>query len=195
LKPQRKKRVLHPKRIAKNHTITESDQLNQMDIKYGYIAGEDRFFFVQACLDVFDRSVVAYHIGLSCKAEDVVRTLQQALFRRQCFDAEEKPIVRTDNGPQYVSHLFQDTCEAWGIEHERIPSKTPNMNAHIESFHRLLQEECFDYYVCFASYAEAYKAVVAYMDNYNKRRIHSSLGYIAPQQYYLKCRNGTLEGR
>lgn len=195
LKEQRKKRVLHPKRIAKNHTITGSDQLYEMDIKYGYIAGEDRFFFVQECLDVFDRSVVAYHIGLSCTAEDVKRTLQEALWKRQQIHTKEKPMVRTDNGPQYVSHLFQDACEEWGMEHERIPPKTPNMNAHIESFHRLLQEECFDYYGPFFTYAEAYEAVVKFMDSYNKRRIHSSIYYLSPHKYYQKCRDGELEGK
>ncbi|MFC7061683.1 integrase core domain-containing protein [Halobacillus seohaensis] len=29
------------------------------------------------------------------------------------------------------------------MEHERIPPKTPNANAHIESFHRLLEDEVF----------------------------------------------------
>ncbi|MFU2108891.1 integrase core domain-containing protein [Paenibacillus larvae] len=32
------------------------------------------------------------------------------------------------------------------MEHERIPPKTPNMNAHIESFHQLLQDECLARY-------------------------------------------------
>jgi putative transposase len=65
--------------------ITDSNQLFETDIKYGYIAGEDRFFFIQSMLDVYDRSVIAYHMGLTCEAKDVVRTLQQALFKRQLF--------------------------------------------------------------------------------------------------------------
>jgi putative transposase len=195
LRKQREKRILHPRKIAQNHTLTASNQLFEMDIKYGYITGEDRFFFVQECLDVFDRSVVAYHIGLSCTAEDVKRTLQEALWKRQRFDSKQKPIVRTDNGPQYISHLFQDTCAEWGIEHERIPPKTPNMNAHIESFHRLLQEECFDYYGPFSTYAEAYEAVVEFMTRYNERRIHSSIYDLAPNEYYQKCQKRELKGK
>jgi len=30
-----------------------------------------------------------------------------------------------------------------GIEHERIPCRTPNLNARIESFRRILKDECF----------------------------------------------------
>jgi putative transposase len=194
LRPQRKKSMTRPKKVAQNRTITASNQLFEMDIKYGYIVGEDRFFFVQECLDVFDRSIVTYHIGLHCTAEDVKRTLQEAMFKRQCWDTEKKPIVRTDNGPQYVSHLFQDACAQWGMEHERIPPRTPNMNAHIESFHRLLQEECFDYYGPFATYAEAYEAVVRFMEGYNTRRIHSSIYDLAPLDYFEQCQAGTLQG-
>lgn len=44
------------------------------------------------------------------------------------------------------------------IGHERIPCKTPNKNVHIESFHRLLEEECISKNE-YDSYAEAYRSV------------------------------------
>ncbi|NLX87269.1 MAG: transposase, partial [Clostridiales bacterium] len=47
-------------------------------------------------------------------------------------------------------------CSSLGIEHERIPCRTPNLNAHIESFHRILEDECLGR--CeFGSYEEAYR--------------------------------------
>jgi putative transposase len=33
--------------------------------------------------DVFHRSIIDYHIGLSCEANNVAQTLQQALFKHQ----------------------------------------------------------------------------------------------------------------
>lgn len=185
LRPQRQKRTSYPRRLARNRQITASNQLFETDIKYGYIAGEDRFFFIQSCLDVYDRSIVAYHIGLSCEAKDVVRTLQAALFKRQLFDAKAKPVVRSDNGPQFISHAFQQACEQFGLEHERIPPKTPNLNAHIEAFHRLLQDECLSRFE-FKSYKEAYEAVTEYIRFYNERRIHSSLRDLSPNEFYLQ---------
>src|SRR5690606_5259943 len=112
------------------------------DIKYGYVAGEKRFFFVQAILDVYDRMVVDYHIGLSCTGAEAARALQGALAKRQFRPGESPMVVRTDNGPQFVRSDFNNACAEFEIEHEYIATKTPNKIAHIESFHSLLQEEC-----------------------------------------------------
>ncbi|TQR40449.1 IS3 family transposase [Paenibacillus popilliae] len=174
LKPQRQKRVRFPKRIASNRTITNSNQLFETDIKYGYIAGEQRFFFIQSIIDVYDRAIVSYHIGLRCEAKDVVRTIQAAMFKRQLFSSQTMPVIRSDNGPQFISSTFEEACSDFGMEHERIPPRTPNMNAHIESFHRILQDDCFSRYE-FQTYGEAYQVVSEFIRFYNERRIHSSL--------------------
>ncbi|CAM4392688.1 putative transposase [Paenibacillus endophyticus] len=187
LRPQRKIQTKYPRKLARNRIITDSNQLFETDIKYGYITGEDRFFYIQSCLDVYDRSVVAFHIGLRCEAKDVVRTLQAALLKRQLFEAVEKPVIRSDNGPQFISHIFEKACETFGIEHERIPPRTPNMNAHIESFHRLLQDECLARYD-FQTYAEAYEAVSEFILFYNERRIHSSIRDLSPTEFHAKNR-------
>ncbi|MFX3628890.1 MAG: transposase, partial [Ectobacillus sp.] len=121
-------------------------------------------------IDVYDRSIVAYHIGTSCTAKDAVHTVQHALWKRCQFEEEQKPVIRTDNGPQFVSHAFEEACQTFGIEHERIPPRTPNMNAHIEAFHSILEEECMRRHV-FDSYREAYKAVSMFISVYNERRL------------------------
>ncbi len=46
LQPQRQKRFKHPRKLPENRVITGPNQLWQMDIKYGYVAGRDRHFFV-----------------------------------------------------------------------------------------------------------------------------------------------------
>ncbi|MGV3467371.1 MAG: IS3 family transposase [Heyndrickxia sp.] len=183
LRPQRVKKFRHPRRLARNRVITESNKLWEVDIKYGFIEGENRFFFVLSYLDVFDRSIIDYHMGLSCTGDDAKKALQRALLKRQLFEKDEKPVVRSDNGPQFISHAFEQGCEDFGIDHERIPPRTPNMNAHIESFHRILEDECMGQNQ-FETYKEAYKAISEYMDYYNKRRIHSSIKYLAPNEFY-----------
>ncbi|MNV84810.1 Integrase core domain protein [compost metagenome] len=113
-----------------------------MDIKYGYVTGVERFFFVLSIIDVFDRVVVGQYRGPVCEAKHVVQTLWQALQSRVEF-GEEIPVIRTDNGPQFISKLFGDTCESLDMIHERIPPRTPNMNAYIESFHSILEDNLF----------------------------------------------------
>jgi putative transposase len=182
LKQQRKIKSKHPRKLARNHEITGLNQLWEVDIKYGYVHGEDRFFFVLSYIDVFSREIVDYHIGLHCEAIDAVDTMKRALWKRKLFEADQKPIVRSDNGPQFVSMLFESTCKQLAAEHERIPPKTPNMNAHIESFHRILEDDCLSRHE-FESYAQAYETVVEFMDLYNARRIHSSLNYLSPAEF------------
>ena len=46
--PQRKVNPKHPRKLAKRIEVTGSNQLWQMDLKYGYIAGIDRFFFMMS---------------------------------------------------------------------------------------------------------------------------------------------------
>ncbi|HAE62432.1 MAG TPA: IS3 family transposase [Eubacteriaceae bacterium] len=189
LRPQRKFKPSFPRKIAKNRVITGSNQLWEMDVKYGYIAGENRFFFLLSLIDVADRNIIDYHLGLSCTAEDAVRVVQSALLKRQLYQGGNKPVIRSDNGPQFISHVFDKACEELGIEHERIPFKTPNKNAHIEAFHRLLEDECFSRYE-FAAYAEVYEVVAQYINRYNKQRLHSSIGYVPPEEFYKYLRNG-----
>ncbi|WP_162985807.1 IS3 family transposase [Virgibacillus sp. Bac330] len=86
LRPQRRKKVSHPRKLARNNTITESNQLWEADIKYGYIHGEDRFLFIFSIIDICDRSIIDYHIGLNCGAKEAVQTLNRVLMKRQLFE-------------------------------------------------------------------------------------------------------------
>lgn len=185
LRPQRQKRISYPRKLARNRVITASNQLWETDIKYGYIDGEQRFFFICSIIDVYDRSIIDYHIGLSCSGQDVKQILQRALFKRQQFDKQEKPVIRSDNGPQFISHAFEQGCQEFEVEHERIPPKTPNMNAHIESFHRILEDECLSRFQ-FDTYEEAYKELAWFVQFYNERRMHSSLLDLSPKEFYEK---------
>ena len=154
-----------------------------MDIKYGYITETDSFFFQLSLIDVFDRTIIDYHLGLSCKSKDAVRILKNSLTKRGLIKGMVLPKIRTDNGPQFTSNLFEEAVEELGIIHERIPVKTPNMNAHIESFHSILESECYSQNE-FESFMEAYSIITDYMKYYNQRRRHGSINFMAPNKFY-----------
>lgn len=61
--------------------------------------------------------------------------------------------------------------------------KIPNKNAHVESFHRILEDECLKFND-FQSYVEAYTTVKDFMKFYNNRRLHSSLSFMSPNEFY-----------
>lgn len=191
LRPQRQIKAKYPRKLARNRTVTAPNQLWETDIKYGYVTGEDRFFYILSIIDVYDREVIDYHIGLSCEGEDAAATLVRALMKRRQFEEDIKPVIRSDNGPQFISHKFEDKCHEVSVEHERIPCKTPNKNAHIESFHRILEDECLGRWE-FDSYEEAYEAVLEFMERYNHRRIHRSIFNMSPIEFHKATLNGTV---
>lgn len=160
--------------------ITGSNQLWQFDIKYGYIHGENRFFFLMAFIDVFTREIRGYHIGLRCKARDIIFTLENALTKLN-IDRSDL-VIRSDNGTQMTSHMFKNFIEEKGLEHEFTPPSTPNMNAFIESFFSIVETEFFQAFI-FNSYREAYEETINFINHYEKDRIHGSLGNKTPVEY------------
>jgi len=182
LQPQRQKRGHYPRKLANNREIRSSNELWEMDVKYGYIAAEERFFFLLSLIDVYDRSIIDYHMGLSCEGKHAAQIVQRALWKRQLFGRDALPVIRTDNGPQFISHVFEETCLQLQVEHERIPPKTPNKNAHIEAFHAILEKDCLSRHE-FESYQDAYQIVSDYILFYNQRRIHGSLYDLSPAQF------------
>jgi putative transposase len=66
------------------------------------------------------------------------------------------------------------------------------MNAYIESFHSILEDECYSRYE-FGTFADAYKAISWYLHYYNHKRRHGSIKYMAPAVFYHNHLNETLK--
>lgn len=191
LGPKRREKPAHLKRLPRRDIVDGPNQLWEVDVKYGYIAGQDSFFFQLSLIDVFDRSVLAYHLGLTCTALDACRVVRQAVAARGLRSGDTMPKVRTDNGPQFASRIFAEQCERLGLTHERIPPRTPDLNAHIEAFHSILEAECYSRHE-FASFKDAYETISAYMAFYNKRRRHGSLRQMSPAKFHAAFVQGRV---
>ena len=193
LLPRNRKKLRRVRKLCENRIINAPNRLWEFDIKYGYIHGENRYFFILVFIDVFLRKIVGYHIGLSCKAGDMVFTLQQALVAAKVTDADGLAI-RSDNGPQMTSNMMKNYLAdlAIDLEHEFIPPSTPNKNAHIESFNSILEIE-FLQTRYFKNFGEAYQQTVDFMEHYHHRRIHGSLRNMAPADAEPKYYDGTLQ--
>jgi len=168
-----RKKQIRMRKIAVDTPITRPNQLWQFDIKYGYIHGENKFFFVCAFIDVFTRDIMGLHIGLRCTANDILTTLKHALITQR-IDETDGLRIRSDNGPQMTSYQFARELKLLPASHEFIPTRSPNQNAFIESFFSLLEINVMSaFYI--DSYAEAYQLVVEFVDFYRNFRIHGSL--------------------
>lgn len=189
---RRKKKIKSHRRVSCNRVIDKPNKLWQFDIKYGFIHGENRFFFVLAFLDVFDRRVVDYHVGLTCKATELVMTLEGAL-RKAGKDVVDL-MIRSDNGPQMTSNVLRRHLENLEAElsHEFIPPATPNKNAHVESFFSIFETE-FLQVKYFKDFKSAYIDSVKFIEFYNNSRIHGSLGNLPPTEAHDKLLSGELK--
>jgi putative transposase len=189
---QRSKYSRPARRIARNRRVTQPNQVWQCDLKYGYIDGDRRFFFILAFIDVFSRKVVGQHVGLRCQAGDLCNVLARAI-RDEGITTKHELVIRSDNGPQMTAKELR----LWlgGLEeklaHEFIPVRTPNKNAHIESFFSILELELLRV-TYFSSFAEAYEKTHQFIRFYNEERIHGSIGYIAPALAMEKHKRGEL---
>src|SRR5215475_10157335 len=87
--------------------------------------------------------------------------------------------IRCDNGPEFTSRHFL----AWALEKKievvHIEPGRPVQNAHVESFHGKLRDECLNA-SWFGNLFEARVKIAVWKEEYNEERPHSSLGYVAP---------------
>lgn len=188
------KRCKQPKRRVVGYTeVTRPNQLWQFDLKYGYVHGETRYFFVLAFIDVFSKKVTGFYVGLSCRSGDLIFTLSQAL-KKEGITASDGLKLRSDNGPQMSSnqfHFYLKKIEQ-KLSHEFIPPRTPDRNAYIESFFSILEKELLEYRY-FESFSDAYAAVSEFIEFYNNRRIHGSIGFKSPISFINALKSGKID--
>lgn len=88
LLPKQVKRFRVQRPLSLNRVITRGNQLWEFDIKYGYIQGESRFFFILGFVDIYSRKCVGSYVGLKCKAGDLTFTLSEAMRREGVRDED-----------------------------------------------------------------------------------------------------------
>ncbi len=169
---------------CQNRLVINSNQLWESDIKYAYIAGTRQTAYILSVIDVFDRELIAYKVVTACTADIACEVLLKSLYKREIKGKSENLIIRTDNGSQYISHKFGMLCLKEKINHERIPVKSPNYNAHIESFHRYFEDECLTGKT-YMTLKELEEDIDRHINNYNTKRIHSSINYMTPREFYM----------
>ncbi|MCM0604700.1 MAG: transposase [Xanthomonadaceae bacterium] len=116
----------HRKFFAKSRCSYSSvdgvNQLWQFDIKYIWIHGENRWCFFLGFLDVFSKKITGWYVGKSCKAGDLVFTLNQAI-KTEAITQDHPLTIRSDNGPQMSSNRFYFYLKNLEkkLKHEFIP--------------------------------------------------------------------------
>jgi transposase InsO family protein len=170
------------------------NELWQTDFTYLKVIGWG-YFYLSTILDDFSRYIVAWKLCTNMKTGDVTDTLEQALEASGCASAKvrHKPRLLSDNGSSYVSHDLANWLGDHGMDHVRGAPNHPQTQGKIERWHQTLKNRILleNYYLPGA----LEQAVEAFVEHYNHRRYHESLGNLTPADVYFGRSNDILRER
>ena len=173
---KRKKRK-HCVRIGSpRQLLTDANQEWALDFAQDVITA-GRTIRVLSVVDVYTRECLALEVDTGFASRRVTRVLDEIITRRGRPQA-----IRCDNGPELTSRHFLAWALEWKIELRHIQPGKPTQNAHVESFHGRLREECLRV-SWFANLFDARRKVSKWKVEYNQQRPHSSLGYRTPAEF------------
>jgi transposase InsO family protein len=162
-------RILRP-----GHRVTGNRRDRFTDARGYGVAGWE---FVHICID--DATRLAYvEVLADEKATTCVGFLQRALRFYQAHGVTVERLM-TDNGSAYRSTMHAIACRALGIKHLRTRPYRPQTNGKAERFIRTLLAG-WAYGAIYRNSVERAAALSGWLDFYNSRRPHGSLGHRAP---------------
>lgn len=156
---------------------------------FTYVRAWAGWVYVAFIVDVYAQRIVAWHASTSKQVELVMVPLRMALWQRDRDGHPAGPglIHHSDAGSQYTSVRL--------TEHLALEGITPSIgsvgdaydNALMESINGLYKAECIRTTVFHAgpykTIADVEYATAGWVDWYNNRRLHSSLGHVPPVEY------------
>jgi putative transposase len=146
-----------------------------------YVATEEGFLFLAIFMDLFTRKIVGFSSDDNMRVELVLNALEMGLGRQSISTGEL--ITHTDRGSQYASEAFTRRLQLCGIVASMSRKGNCWDNAHCESFFHSLKTELV-YRTTFKNREEAKQAIFDWIETwYNRRRRHSALEYMAPEEY------------
>jgi transposase InsO family protein len=149
-----------------------------IDVSYLNITGT--FYYLISILDGYSRFIVHWEIRERSTELDVEVVLQRA---REKFPGATPRII-SDNGPQFVSREFKQYIRICGMTHVRTSPYYPQSNGKLERYHRTIKADCIRP-GCPLTLQDAQRIVTKFVEDYNDRRLHSSLGYVTPRDKLL----------
>jgi transposase InsO family protein len=132
--------------------------------------------------DEFTREGLAVEVARSMKAVDVIDVLAQVLLVRGV-----PRHLRSDNGPEFIATALRQYLAQAGVGTLYVEPGAPWQNGYAESFGGRFRDELLNAEVL-ADLAEARELSNWWRSEYNHRRPHSSLGYVAPAAFAATLR-------
>jgi transposase InsO family protein len=148
-----------------------------------YIPTAQGWLYMAVVVDLKSRKVIGWSMKDSLEQTLVHEALEMALSQRFSAEVSEPLVFHSDRGSQYAAYDYQELLQERGIVCSMSRRGNCWDNAPVESFFATLKKEEVhrqDY----LTHEQAKASLFYYIEVfYNRKRRHSSLGYISPHDY------------
>jgi putative transposase len=145
-----------------------------------YVPTEEGWLYLATWIDLCSRKIVGWSMSPRMTADIVVNAFRMALFRQK---RQAPKLVHSDRGSQYASQEFRDELKKYGCQQSMSRKGDCFDNAVAESFFGTLKNELV-HHEKYKTREQARLSIFDYIETfYNKRRIHSHLNYLSPEDF------------
>jgi transposase InsO family protein len=173
VKRHKKRRLGTSENGIVHHRATHQDHVWAWDFVHDRTEDGRALKFL-CIVDEFTRECLALEVRRSFKSNDVIDVLKELILIRGTPEH-----IRSDNGPEFIAHAIAAWLGIAKVSTLYIEPGNPWENGYIESFNGRVRDELLESEL-FTCLAEAKMLSTQWRLEYNHRRPHSSLGYVAP---------------
>lgn len=172
-------RLASPNLLARRFNMaTDVNQIWTCDITY--VSTHEGWLYIAVVIDLFSRKVVGLSMGRDLSKGLVCDALLQAIARR---DPQPGLLLHSDRGSQYSSREYRQIIRERGMKQSMSAKGDCYDNAPTESFFKTLKVEEVNTH-SFKTRGEAAQTIFQYIEIfYNRQRLHSTLGYLSPEDF------------
>ena len=164
--------------LIKDIVATRINQIWVSDITYIRIL--TGFMYLAVILDAFSRKAVGYAVSRWLDRTLTIAALNMAIESR---DPPAGCIHHSDRGVQYAAQEYVDILKGGKFRISMSDKGNPYDNAMAESFIKTLKYEEV-YLADYQTYADVVENIIPFLrDVYNAKRLHSSIGYLPPNEF------------
>lgn len=160
------------------------------DITYIRLLRE--FVYLAVVIDLFSRKCVGWALSRNVDAQLALDALNMAITRRENLGFSFL-IHHSDRGVQYASTAYVERLREFGIAISMSGKGNAYDNAYAESFMKTLKVEEV-YLNEYETFNGVYQNIKKFIDDvYNEKRLHSSIGYMPPNEYEKEALNKSIK--
>jgi putative transposase len=173
--------AISPNRLQRDFSTHAPNSVFVGDMTY--VPTAEGWLYLATVIDLFSRKIVGWAMDSSMPAALVNSAMSMAIKNRR---PKAGLIWHTDRGSQYASDSHRHLLKQYGIIQSMSRKGDCWDNAVSESFFHTLKTE-LTHHIKFQTRREAQGEIFKFIEVfYNKKRLHSSNGYLSPDDYESK---------